>query len=100
MIVTPLWFFNNDTYKYTMQQAVLELYPDATVMYRFVNRGKQRFNEEFVRILKICINQMIGILTVAILVISFIVSLVQDYRAEAKYWNGYFDSMGLPPEKK
>jgi len=58
MIVTPLWFFNNDTYKYTMQQAVLELYPDATVMYRFVNRGKQRFNEEFVRILKIYINQM------------------------------------------
>jgi len=51
-------FYNNDQYKFSMQQAVLELYPDATVQYRFVNRGKQRFNEEFVRALKDNINRM------------------------------------------
>ncbi len=30
---------DNDLYKFTMQQAVLELYPDAQVEYRFHNRG-------------------------------------------------------------
>ncbi len=38
---------NSDLYKFTMQQAVLELFPDAVVEYRFKNRGKQRFTKEF-----------------------------------------------------
>ena len=38
---------DNDLYKFTMQQAVLELYPNAQVEYRFKNRGLHRFNEEF-----------------------------------------------------
>ena len=37
----------NDQYKFSMQNAVLELFPDTFVEYRFNNRGKQRFNQEF-----------------------------------------------------
>lgn len=43
---------DSDLYKFTMQQAVLELYPDAVVEYRFKNRGDHRFNEAFVEDLK------------------------------------------------
>lgn len=41
-----------DLYKLTMQQAVLELYPDAQVEYRFKNRGEQRFDKGFLNALK------------------------------------------------
>lgn len=37
---------DTDLYKLTMQQAVLELYPDAVAEYRFTNRGKQKIGEE------------------------------------------------------
>lgn len=40
---------DNDLYKLSMQMAVLELFPEACVEYRFINRGGQRFNEEFVK---------------------------------------------------
>lgn len=43
---------DNDTYKFSMMQFVVELFPDAYVEYRFKNRGKQRFNVEFLRLLK------------------------------------------------
>ncbi|SFM28561.1 nicotinate phosphoribosyltransferase [Methanolobus profundi] len=39
---------DNDLYKLTMQMAVLELFPQASAEYRFTNRGKQRFTQEFV----------------------------------------------------
>ncbi len=45
MIISIL---DNDLYKFTMQMAVLELFPDAISEYRFVNRGHQRFTQEFV----------------------------------------------------
>lgn len=35
--------FDNDLYKFTMQQAVLRLYPEAETEYRFTNRGKAPF---------------------------------------------------------
>ncbi len=35
--------FDNDLYKFTMQQAVRRLYPDAEAEYRFTNRGSTRF---------------------------------------------------------
>ena len=50
MILNSL--LDNDLYKYTQQNAVLELFPDAQVEYRFKNRGKQRFNEQFLIALK------------------------------------------------
>jgi len=43
---------DDDLYKLTMQQAFLELFPDAVGEYRFSNRGKQRFNEKFLDSLK------------------------------------------------
>lgn len=39
---------DNDLYKFTMQLAVLELFPKAEAEYRFTNRGPQRFSQEFV----------------------------------------------------
>ncbi len=39
---------DNDLYKFTMQQAVLELHPDVSVTYEFINRSpSDRFNREF-----------------------------------------------------
>jgi len=49
---------DTDLYKFSMQQAVLELYPDTVVEYRFKNRGKQRYNDEFISELKEQINSM------------------------------------------
>ena len=41
-----------DQYKLSMQQAVLELFPDVDVEYRFKNRGIHRFTHEFVEALR------------------------------------------------
>lgn len=38
---------DTDLYKFTMQQAVLELYRDVVVTYKFKNRGIQEFNSKF-----------------------------------------------------
>lgn len=43
---------DTDLYKITMQQAVLELYPNAQVEYRFKNRGPHRFNENMLEELR------------------------------------------------
>jgi len=48
---------DTDLYKLTMQQAVLELYPDAYVSYKFTNRGKHKFNQLFVEVLRVQINK-------------------------------------------
>ncbi|MDW7732754.1 MAG: nicotinate phosphoribosyltransferase [Methanolobus sp.] len=48
---------DNDLYKFTMQMAVLELFPDVVAEYRFTNRGTQRFNEGFVRKLRRIIDE-------------------------------------------
>ncbi len=46
-IITSL--LDSDLYKFTMQQAVLELFPTANVEYRFKNRGDQRFTPDFLK---------------------------------------------------
>jgi len=43
---------DNDLYKFTMQQGVLELFSKTHVSYRFKNRGDQRFNNDFLSALK------------------------------------------------
>lgn len=40
---------DDDLYKFTMQQAILKQYPDAVATYKFINRGPQRFTEEFLK---------------------------------------------------
>jgi len=49
-IITSL--LDSDLYKFTMQQAVLELFYGTQVEYRFKNRGSQRFNTAFLAELK------------------------------------------------
>lgn len=49
---------DSDLYKFTMQQAVLELFPNVDVTYRFKNRGKHRFTKDFLSILRESIQQM------------------------------------------
>ena len=49
---------DTDTYKTSMQNAVLQLYPDTIAEYRFTNRGSQRFNKEFLEELQNQINSM------------------------------------------
>lgn len=39
--------FDNDLYTFSVQNAILELYKDVNVEYRFFNRGNQRFSEHF-----------------------------------------------------
>lgn len=51
---------DNDLYKFTMQMAVLELFPKAEAEYRFTNRGSQRFSEEFVRELRRVIDEEVS----------------------------------------
>lgn len=50
---------DNDLYKFTMQLAVLELFPKAEAEYRFTNRGPQRFSTEFVEELERIIEEEI-----------------------------------------
>ncbi len=52
---------DNDLYKFTMQMAVLELFPKAEAEYRFTNRGGlQRFSREFVEELRRVIDEEIS----------------------------------------
>lgn len=43
---------DNDLYKFTMQNAVMKLYPEAKVKYKFINRGEDNFPKGFSKILK------------------------------------------------
>jgi nicotinate phosphoribosyltransferase len=39
---------DDDLYKFTTMWAILNLFPDATAEYHFINRGKHRFNQKFI----------------------------------------------------
>ena len=41
---------DDDLYKFTMQQAILQLYPNAVAEYRFKNRGEHKFNAAFLEL--------------------------------------------------
>ncbi|WP_238784566.1 nicotinate phosphoribosyltransferase [Blattabacterium cuenoti] len=43
---------DNDFYKFTMQNAVIKLFPSAKAKYEFINRGKHSFPKDFDEILK------------------------------------------------
>lgn len=49
---------DNDLYKFTMQQAVLQLYPDAVVTFEFTSRKNSKFTKEFCLALQIAIDSM------------------------------------------
>lgn len=50
---------DNDFYKFTMQQAVVRLFPYAKAKYQFINRGKHKFPEGFGELLRESVNQMV-----------------------------------------
>lgn len=49
---------DNDFYKFTMQYAVVKLYPDTQAKYEFINRGEHKFPEGFGDELRKRIEQM------------------------------------------
>lgn len=49
---------DNDFYKFTMQFAVIKLFPKAKARYQFINRGKHAFPEGFAEHLREAVNQM------------------------------------------
>ena len=49
---------DNDQYKFTMMNFILELFPNTIVEYRFKNRGTHRFNKEFITELQKQINNL------------------------------------------
>ena len=49
---------DNDFYKFTMQCAVMKLFPDAQVKYEFINRGNHSFPKGFGEALKKAVDNM------------------------------------------
>lgn len=49
---------DNDFYKFTMQNAVIKLFPQARARYAFINRGDHRFPEGFGTALREAVDQM------------------------------------------
>ena len=49
---------DNDFYKFTMQHAVIKLFPYAKARYQFINRGRHEFPENFSNHLREAINEM------------------------------------------
>ena len=50
---------DNDFYKFTMQHAVIKLFPKAKVRYAFINRGKHEFPSHFAELLRKAVDAMI-----------------------------------------
>src|SRR3546814_252588 len=49
---------DNDFYKFTMQHAVIKLFPKAKAKYAFINRGKHLFPKGFDEVLRRSISNM------------------------------------------
>ncbi|MDO4880592.1 MAG: nicotinate phosphoribosyltransferase [Capnocytophaga sp.] len=49
---------DNDFYKFTMQCAVVKLFPSVKGRYEFINRGKHEFPDGFAKAMKEAVNQM------------------------------------------
>lgn len=59
-MATPLItsLLDNDFYKFTMQNAVVQLFPNAHAKYRFINRGGHRFPPGFAAALRTAVDEM------------------------------------------
>ena len=58
-IVTLKSILDNDFYKFTMQHAVVKLFPKAKVKYAFINRGKHVFPPNFAVLLREAVDAMV-----------------------------------------
>ena len=52
---------DNDFYKFTMQHAVINLFPKAKARYQFINRGKHAFPPGFAEAMRQCVQAMAGL---------------------------------------
>ncbi|WP_207421298.1 nicotinate phosphoribosyltransferase [Desertivirga brevis] len=52
---------DNDFYKFTMQHAVVKLFPHAKARYKFINRGKHAFPPNFAKVLQDAVDSMASI---------------------------------------
>lgn len=57
-LITLKSILDNDFYKFTMQNAVVKLFPNERVQYRFINRGKHYFPENFAQELRKSVDAM------------------------------------------
>lgn len=59
MAKSPIFsILDNDFYKFTMQHAVVQLFPRAKAKYQFINRGKHPFPDGFGELLKKAVKEM------------------------------------------
>lgn len=49
---------DNDFYKFTMQTAVVKLFPNTKGKYKFINRGKHKFPKGFDKMLRFAVDEM------------------------------------------
>jgi nicotinate phosphoribosyltransferase len=54
----PISLLDNDFYKFTMQQAVIRLFPYAKARYSFINRGRHAFPAGFAGLLRAAVDEM------------------------------------------
>ncbi len=59
--VTLPSILDNDFYKFTMQHAVMNLFPKAKAKYHFINRGQHRFPPGFAEALRASVEAMEGL---------------------------------------
>ena len=52
-------FTDNDLYKFTTMNAIQKKFPDAEVVYRFVNRGETDFPSGFAEALQAEVEEML-----------------------------------------
>ncbi|MDQ1090107.1 nicotinate phosphoribosyltransferase [Siphonobacter sp. SORGH_AS_1065] len=52
---------DNDFYKFTMQQGVIRLFPNAQARYAFINRGKHSFPPGFAEALRQAVDELAGL---------------------------------------
>lgn len=79
--MSPQSILDNDLYKFTMQNAVAKLYPNAWVKYRFTDRSGTEYPEGFARELRNRVNKM-GTM-----------SLTEDDRASFRYQCPFIDDV-------
>lgn len=57
-MTVPISILDNDFYKFTMQHAVVQLFPNAQAEYQFINRGQHVFPDGFAEALQLAINEL------------------------------------------
>ena len=54
----PSSILDNDFYKFTMQQGIINLFPEAKVRYQLINRGNHSFPDGFGKVLREKIDEL------------------------------------------